>query len=152
MEIKSWGRLIACPSPTKQVGKTNRPCNRPSVASAAAENEKSSTQQGNMPPDAEFAMQKTPTSEPEDRMQTGTANRVRSKFRRDVREKKRRRNPLTRGKRVMYYRSTLGEGDSLSKPLRTVLSTIFVLGLALPQRLSSQAVYGSIVGTVLDAT
>src|SRR5437879_1735769 len=85
-------------------------------------------------------------------MQTGTANRVRSKFRRDVREKKRRGDPLTRGKRVMYYRSTLGEGDSLSKPLPTVLSTIFVLGLALPQRLSSQAVYGSIVGTVLDAT
>ena len=52
----------------------------------------------------------------------------------------------------MYYRSTLGEGDSLSKPLRTVIRTIFVLGLALPQRLSSQAVYGSIVGTVLDAT
>ncbi len=52
----------------------------------------------------------------------------------------------------MYYRSTLGEGDSLSKPLPTVLSTIFVLGLALPQRLSSQAVYGTIVGTVLDAT
>ena len=52
----------------------------------------------------------------------------------------------------MYYRSTLGEGDSLSKPLRTVLSTILVLGLALPQRLSSQAVYGTIVGTVLDAT
>src|SRR6266436_2655929 len=97
-------------------------------------------------------MQKTLTSEPEDRMQTGTANRVRSKFRRDVREKKRRRDPLTKRKRLMYYRSTLGEGDSLSKPLPTVLSTIFVLGLALPQRLSSQAVYGSIVGTVLDAT
>src|SRR3989475_9016367 len=64
----------------------------------------------------------------------------------------RRGDPLTKRKRLMYYRSTLGEGDSLSKPLPTVLSTIFVLGLALPQRLSSQAVYGTIVGTVLDAT
>src|SRR5882724_428663 len=26
MKIKSWGRLIACPSPTKRVGETNRPC------------------------------------------------------------------------------------------------------------------------------
>jgi hypothetical protein len=39
--------------------------------------------------------------------------------------------------------------------LRTVLtvaSTVFMLGVGLPGRLSSQAVYGSIVGTVLDAS
>src|SRR5258708_39818637 len=52
----------------------------------------------------------------------------------------------------MYYGSTLGEGDSLSIPLRPVLCAVFVLGLSAPDRLFSQAVYGSIVGTVLDAS
>src|SRR2546427_6452270 len=109
MKIKSWGRLIACPSPTKKVGKTNRKVGQTivfcrlspgsPVASAAAENEKSSTQQGNRAPDAKFAMQKTLTSEPEDRMQTGTANRVRSKFRRDVREKKRKEEKSLRNEK-----------------------------------------------------
>ena len=40
----------------------------------------------------------------------------------------------------------------MSPHIRTVLTTILVLGFGLPQRLSSQAVYGSIVGTVLDAS
>jgi len=39
-------------------------------------------------------MQQTLTSEPEDRMQTGTANRVRSKVRRDVREGEIREDPI----------------------------------------------------------
>ena len=52
----------------------------------------------------------------------------------------------------MYYGSTLGEGDSVSTPLRGILSAVFVLGLCSPDRLFSQAVYGSIVGTVLDAS
>ena len=40
----------------------------------------------------------------------------------------------------------------MSRTLRTVVSTAFMLGFGLPGRLSSQAVYGSIVGTVLDAS
>lgn len=37
-------------------------------------------------------------------------------------------------------------------PLRTVLTTVLVLALCFPHRLSSQAVYGSIVGSVVDAS
>src|SRR5438132_12699842 len=43
-------------------------------------------------------------------------------------------------------------GNSVSRTFRTVVSTAFMLGFGLPGRLCSQAVYGSIVGTVLDAT
>jgi hypothetical protein len=41
---------------------------------------------------------------------------------------------------------------SVSRPLLTVVSTVFVLGLLWPARLSSQAVYGSIVGSIVDAS
>jgi hypothetical protein len=40
----------------------------------------------------------------------------------------------------------------VSRPLRTVLSAVFVLGLLSPDRLSAQAVYGSIVGSIVDAS
>ena len=40
----------------------------------------------------------------------------------------------------------------MSTPIRSILAAVLVLGLCLPHRLVSQAVYGSIVGTVLDAS
>src|SRR5260370_42712404 len=120
MKIKSWGRLIACPSPTKKVGKTNRKVGQTivfcrlssgsTVASEAAENEKSSTQQGNRPPDAKFAMQKR--SHPNQR--TGCKPELRTVSVLRSAGRKRKGDPLTKQKRLMYYLCTLGKGASLS--------------------------------------
>src|ERR1041385_5839293 len=59
---------------------------------------------------------------------------------------------VANGERLIYYRNTLGEGDTVSSSLRTALSIVFLVGLGLPEKAHSQAVYGSIVGTVQDAS